>query len=228
MKPEKMQVLVTFPKMQDVSKRKVVEYVREAVRGHADNPSYTPSFYEQASAATAKEHKREPLVTELMDESNTRREAFTALAIECDNLKKEIKLLRAREVGMTPADKPDAVVMFGAITHAINAIDHTEWLPQGHQRREYAKAGGIAVLKRVGAAVQMVANTLMAHPPKPTDGDLFMYWVTEAATRPARLATALQNCIAPQEYRDALVALYEQDIEAHKAGRIVEQGGLIK
>lgn len=45
----------------------------------------------------------------------------------------------------------------------------------------------------------------------PDDGALFRYWIKEAATRPARVATALVNCITPDDYRDTLTRLMEND-----------------
>ncbi len=228
MKNEKIQVLVTFPKTANMSKRKAVSYVRDAVHAHSGAFEPGDPFAEQSKLATAREHKGDESIEELREEIRVRRAEYSTVLEENSRQKKEIALLKAREVGLTPADRPDAVVMFNAITHAINGIDHSAWLPKTHQKREYAKLGGRAVLSRVGAAVKHVANTLLSHPAKPTDGDLFMYWVTEAATRPARLMTALAECSSPEEYRTALLELYELDVTEHQAGRIVEEGGLIQ
>jgi hypothetical protein len=43
------------------------------------------------------------------------------------------------------------------------------------------------------------------------DGALFRYWIAEAAARPARVATALVHCITPDDYRDTLARLMEND-----------------
>jgi integrase len=43
------------------------------------------------------------------------------------------------------------------------------------------------------------------------DAALFRYWIKEAAARPARVATALVNCITPDDYRHTLTRLMERD-----------------
>jgi hypothetical protein len=43
------------------------------------------------------------------------------------------------------------------------------------------------------------------------DGVLFRYWISEAAARPARVATALANCITAPDYRDTLTRMMQKD-----------------
>jgi hypothetical protein len=43
------------------------------------------------------------------------------------------------------------------------------------------------------------------------DGALFRYWIEQAASRPARIATALVHCITAADYRDTLMSLMQRD-----------------
>lgn len=41
------------------------------------------------------------------------------------------------------------------------------------------------------------------------DGELFRFWIDEAARNPSRVAAAIANCVTPDDYRAALRRLQE-------------------
>lgn len=231
MKNEKIQVLVTFPKTQNMSKRKAVAFVRSSVHGAAHRGETEEPFTSQATYATVREYKHPDsgVIMDQTEELRLRREAYSQLCIENSDLKKKIEELESQGVDGSIALRPDIVTVFTAINTAINSIDHSKHLPGAHQRREYYKAGARKTLKLIGEAIQQVANVVVQHGPEARDGDLFNYWVQEAAMRPSRLASALKDCTSPSEYRAVLSRLRAEDIQGvTSANKIVEEGGLIQ
>ena len=43
------------------------------------------------------------------------------------------------------------------------------------------------------------------------DAELLRFWISEASRRPGRVATALANCVTPDDYRTALRRLRETE-----------------
>ena len=242
----KLQYLVTVNLTESHTKNAIIRGVRDSVSEHFEHMDIRTSV---------KEYKGEPVVAanpelidsvqalnedlriahdrikELEEEAKVRRGVMLDQATAITELNatvQQLKDLYNRDIEQASHPAESTIRVVNGLIAIINSVDHTPEKPMAYQKGEYWKKGGRAALSKVNAAIQQAAHTLLDHLPEAGDGELFNYWIQEAATRPSRLAKALAPCVAPDEFRLALKRLQHEDVKAIEAGRINPDGGLVQ
>lgn len=135
----------------------------------------------------------------------------------------------------TPMESAEAVPaltpvqVINTIVRDINSIPHLPPVSLRQNRREYWKAGARACLQALNGALHVSAQHLLGPGrARPTDSELFSYWVDEAARSPGRVAKALSHCATSDDYRAALWALVKEDEDKvlSGAGLLNPEGGI--
>lgn len=113
------------------------------------------------------------------------------------------------------AEAPPTISTIQVFNEIVQEINTSSSFPPAdirQNRREYWKAGARATLTMVCSAVQRTAQRILGDErPQPTDGEMFVYWITQAERSPSKMAQGLARCITPQDYRKAIAGMMEAD-----------------
>lgn len=220
-KPETIDLLVRVPSVPGMTRQQVLEYVRDNVRDSIylglDHPLREASKKitvkvcrqgDEPALAVAGEQSAEAKNVELFDAYQSLQEDHAQLLQALGAAGVPVTLGEGRVYAVGAHQYISPVQVINALVREVNAIQHQppkiSW-----SKTEYWKAGARETLKQIGQVVLRVGQRMIAEQARPTDGQLFSFWVEESMRNPGRLAKALAVCTTPDDVREALQELHE-------------------
>lgn len=239
----RMSVVVSITCPKGMTRKGVVDYVRDAVHSHSGAFEPSHPLFERSRSATVRSLGKDAdnLAEVVVDSSgNVSKDAYDGAMEDklIERRRADVAEAKVRELlaelqdtlkqldtpeGDQPALYPIQVI--GEVVNQVNAGDYTPPVTCRSKEREYWKAGARHALGQFNLAINRAAREVVSAIRGPDDAQLFQYWVNQTEAAPMRLMKALAPCVGADAHRDAIYGLMVQDGATQVGGKPVNEEG---